>query len=131
MPIEVKVFTPSGDTTVVIWDSLDVQHFWITLSDRPDSLIWDPENWVLEQHTITYDPALNVGEYAEGRTRDITVKVEGRRVEVMAPLGKGKVAVYDRAGRLVAEGKVRLLTRLRAGVYYAVSGSRVRAFVVR
>ncbi len=131
MPIEVKVFTPTGDTTVVIWDSLDVQHFWITVSDRPDSILWDPDNWVLEQHTVAYDPSLTVGEAAEPRSRDITVRVEGSRAVILPPLGSDEVAVYDPSGRKLATGRGRLEVRLRAGAYYAVSGAKVKAFVVR
>ncbi len=133
MPIEVKVFTPSGDTTVVIWDSLDVQHFWITLNDRPDSVVWDPDNWVLEQHTVTYDPSLSVSEMADRRSlgRDIRVEVSGGWVKVFPPLSGGYVSVYDVGGRRLAHGKGVLKLRLGKGVYYAKSGGRVKAFVVR
>ena len=133
MPIEVKVFTPSGDTTVVIWDSLDVQHFWITLSDRPDSILWDPENWVLEQHTLTYDPALSLSERAKRKLlrRDITVRVSRGWVTVLPPLSGEYIAVYDRSGRRVAYGKNGLRLRLSGGVYYAKSGGKIKTFVVR
>ena len=133
MPIEVRVFTPSGDTTVVIWDSLDVQHFWITLSDRPDSLLWDPDNWILEQHSVAYDPYLSVSEMAgrERMGRDIRVEVSGRWVTVFPPLSGGYVAVYDGSGRRVAHGKNTLRLHLRKGVYYVKSGGKVKAFVVK
>ncbi len=131
MPIEVKVFTPSGDTTVVIWDSLDVQHFWITLSDRPDSLHWDPENWVLEQHTLTYDPALNLSEKPEVAVRDVVVRVKGRDVVVYGVNGRFPVSVYSSSGRLISRGDGKVNVTLSPGVYYAVSKDRVKAFVVK
>ncbi len=132
MPIEVEVFTPSGDTTVVIWDSLDVQHFWITLSDRPDSVRWDPDNWVLEEHTVSFDPALGISEHMNQEAgRDIVIRFVGGGVVITAPLGGEVIEIYDRGGRRVARGFGRLKVNLRGGVYYAVSGAKVKAFVVR
>ncbi len=131
MPIEVRWVSDSLDTTFVIWDSLDVQIFTLTWDYPPDSILWDPDNWVLERHIVRHDPTIGIREVVSARSRDITVRVEGGRAVILPPLGSDEVAVYDPSGRRLATGRGRLEVRLRTGAYYAVSGAKVKAFVVR
>jgi len=130
MPIEVRILMPSGDTTVVIWDSLDVQHFWVELPDEPDSIVWDPDNWVLDQSTVLYDPTLGVEE-STPVGRDMVIRVRGRVVEISGTTGDRTVRVYSSDGRLVGYGKDKVRLRLPSGMYYARSGAEVKAFIVR
>ncbi len=131
MPIEVRWFSGSRDTTFVIWDSLDVQSFTLTWAYPPDSLLWDPDNWILERHTVAHDPSIGVGERVENPERRIRVAVRGREVEVLSPLSSYDVSLYDRAGRLVARGKGKVRVMLLPGIYYVVSRGNVEVVVVR
>ncbi len=47
MPVDVSIKTESGDTTIVIWDSLSTQQFSITLKAKPLQVELDKENWIL------------------------------------------------------------------------------------
>ena len=49
MPIQVRAAGEGKDTTFVILDSLRVQSFAQALSFTPDSIVLDPDNWVLKQ----------------------------------------------------------------------------------
>jgi len=131
MPIEVKWVSGSMDTVFVIWDSLDVQSFTLRWREPPDSLVWDPDNWILERHIVGRDPTIGVGELIASGSRDITVDVRGREVVVIPPAGKGRVSVYDRSGRRVAVSEGKLKASLKPGVYYAVSGGNIRIFIVK
>jgi aminopeptidase N len=47
MPVDVSIKTESGDTTIVIWDSLSIQQFSIALAAKPLQVELDKENWIL------------------------------------------------------------------------------------
>jgi aminopeptidase N len=52
-PLELKLFTPAGALTYVVFDSLRVQNFIFYSNTRPDSLQFDPRNLILKQMTTT------------------------------------------------------------------------------
>ncbi len=54
MPIDITVRTAAGDTTIVVYDSLQTQSFQFTVRAQPTSLVLDKDNWILK------DPALPV-----------------------------------------------------------------------
>lgn len=47
MPIDVTVETASGDTTLVVWDSLATQDFVLTVSEAPIAVRLDEDEWIL------------------------------------------------------------------------------------
>jgi hypothetical protein len=49
MPLQVRVYTGTGDTTLTVRDSLRTQDFSFALPARPDSIVLDPDGWVLHQ----------------------------------------------------------------------------------
>jgi aminopeptidase N len=49
MPVDVRVRTATSDTTIVVWDSLDVQQFRFSFAEKPISVELDPENWILRE----------------------------------------------------------------------------------
>lgn len=50
MPIKFKATFPGGsDTTFVLWDSLPSQYFTVFLNNRPNNLIFDPENDLIKE----------------------------------------------------------------------------------
>lgn len=55
MPIEIKLFWQSGDSTVKVWDSLRTQSFAFTLQSRPDSIKIDPNKKILKQIITSSD----------------------------------------------------------------------------
>lgn len=48
MPIDIKFDFSSGDTTVVVWDSLATQDFYISLQEEPIGIAFDPDAWILK-----------------------------------------------------------------------------------
>jgi hypothetical protein len=56
MPIDVRVTTAFGDTTLVVWDSLATQNFAIAVEHAPTALQLDPDDWILRK---TNEPLTN------------------------------------------------------------------------
>ncbi|MEO0179851.1 MAG: M1 family aminopeptidase [candidate division WOR-3 bacterium] len=52
MPVPMRFRDGTLDTTVILWDSLDVQGFSITLPGKPTTLQFDPENWIIDEHIV-------------------------------------------------------------------------------
>ena len=51
MPVQVKVFTASGDTTVTVFNNSSSQQFNIPINGEPLSIVFDPSNWILKTHS--------------------------------------------------------------------------------
>ena len=51
MPIQVKVFTASGDTTVTVFNNSASQQFNVAINGEPISMVFDPNNWILKTHS--------------------------------------------------------------------------------
>jgi len=49
MPVDVTISTVSGETTFVVWDSLQTQSFQLSVSSEPIKLEIDKNNWILKQ----------------------------------------------------------------------------------
>ena len=49
MPIRLRVSFGTGDTTIVVWDSLRTQTFRIPLQKTPQGVEFDPDHWILRQ----------------------------------------------------------------------------------
>lgn len=56
MPIDVTVTTENGETTFVVWDSLQTQSFQLTVNSEPLDLELDKYNWILK---IIEEPFIN------------------------------------------------------------------------
>ncbi len=62
MPIDVTVTTSEGDTTFVVWDSLAIQSFQLTVSSEPVNLELDKNNWILKRLPEDFsDPTFDQG----------------------------------------------------------------------
>ncbi|PID60711.1 MAG: peptidase M1 [Ignavibacteriae bacterium] len=48
MPIDFKIYSSNGDTTVTLFNNQQEQTFKITTKNKPDSVKLDPENWILK-----------------------------------------------------------------------------------
>ncbi len=49
MPLAVRAYYRSDSTTFLVWDSLRTQHFLLPLLGLPDSVVLDPDGWVLKE----------------------------------------------------------------------------------
>ncbi len=48
MPVQIKVNTAMGDTTIIVFNNAQIQNFNITISSEPISISFDPNNWILK-----------------------------------------------------------------------------------
>jgi hypothetical protein len=62
MPVDITIETASGDTTLVVWDSLAVQSFALVVESEPTGLLVDKDEWILRviEEGLT-NPTLNRG----------------------------------------------------------------------
>jgi len=105
MPIPLEFATAQGDTTFVVWDSLETQAFTLSMLAKPTLLRFDPDNWVIDSHKVTTG--------VDEKPVDVTVKflsagpnpVRNRyTVCYTAPCGAvAEIALYSVDGRLVAK----------------------------
>ncbi len=51
MPIQIKVFTAIGDTTITVFNNSSSQQFNIAINGEPLSIVFDPNNWILKTHS--------------------------------------------------------------------------------
>ncbi|MCH7733088.1 MAG: T9SS type A sorting domain-containing protein [Candidatus Marinimicrobia bacterium] len=49
MPLDILLTTASGETTIVVWDSLETQTFQFVLDEVVTNLEIDPDSWVLKR----------------------------------------------------------------------------------
>lgn len=55
MPIQIKLFTSKGDTTISIFNDQQNQKFEFNIIGIPNSLQFDPNNWILKSSSISTD----------------------------------------------------------------------------
>ncbi len=59
MPIRVCAYYGTNSTAFMVWDSLRTQSFYLPLSVAPDSVVLDPDGWILKQ---IVSPPVSVGD---------------------------------------------------------------------
>jgi aminopeptidase N len=112
MPLQVRVYTGSRDTTLTVWDSLRTRDFTFTVLTKPDSVAFDPDSWVLHQAGTPIGPPFIPGtplsfslqqNYPNPFNTSSTIGyvVPGIVTRIAAPAGV-KLTVYDLLGRKVA-----------------------------
>ncbi len=116
MPVDVNIHMTSGDTVLVVWDSLQTQQFDLYVDAEPINVGLDEDNWILcdktEVPSAIADAPLPVvndfaitrvypnpfGEsHAFGDHSQVTVEF---KLDQRAPVS---VSVYDTRGRLVRQ----------------------------
>ena len=55
MPVQVKFNTNLGDTTVTLFNNAQAQNFQFDIVGNPQSIVFDPGNWILKNTTIVTD----------------------------------------------------------------------------
>jgi len=128
MPLEFKIVTDLGVEYVTLWDSLDTQTFTVYVNGRPRSLLLDPNQWILEEHTFT-----GIGESSAVENQMTTVVKDFLYIgNFSVPVD---VKIYDPAGRSVKNVKLHpgaarvRISDLRPGVYYAVFKDKRIGFI--
>lgn len=53
MPIRIKINTTFGDTLITLFNDQQYQQFIINISDEPQSISFDHDNWILKTSTVT------------------------------------------------------------------------------
>jgi hypothetical protein len=62
MPIDVRISTAAGDTTLAVWDSLATQQFTLTVAAEPTGVALDPDEWILRTvDELVTNPTLDSG----------------------------------------------------------------------
>jgi aminopeptidase N len=112
MPLQIRVYTGKHDTTLTIQDSLRTQDFSFPFAVKPDSVLFDPDSWVLHQTGTRIDPPPAPGTPVSFLLRQnypnpfnagttISYFVPGI-VSRSAPPAGVTITVYDFLGRRVA-----------------------------
>ncbi len=129
MPIEFKIVTDSGYEYVTLWDSLDTQTFTVFVNGYPRSLEFDPNQWILEEHTF-------VG--VQESSGETTVSSSMGRDYLYLGVSYNRpvnIRVYDLTGRVVKNVKLSpgvekiRISDLRPGIYYAVFDRKKIRFI--
>jgi hypothetical protein len=103
MPIDIKVDTPSGPTTFVVWDDEWSQDFFLSVSDQPTALSFDPDNWILKQ--VSPGTGVPPSDALPSLALFVTANPFGERTGIAYSVptdGHARLAIYDVAGRLVS-----------------------------
>jgi len=51
MPVQIKINTSLGDTTVTLFNDAQTQNFQFQIIGEPQSIVFDPGNWILKNST--------------------------------------------------------------------------------
>jgi hypothetical protein len=52
MPVQIKINTSLGDTTVTLFNDAQIQTFQFDVVGDPQSIVFDPGNWILKNNTV-------------------------------------------------------------------------------
>ncbi len=55
MPMQIRAYYGASDTTFAVWDSTRTQPFQLFLRSIPDSVVLDPDGWILKQIVLPAD----------------------------------------------------------------------------
>lgn len=105
MPIDIDVVTTSGTERFTIWNDQRSQSFVLdVVAGTPQSIVFDPDNWVLDWHQ---ESAVDVAVAGDApRVTRVTPQPSAGAVTIQlkssAPYAEASVHVFDTAGRRVA-----------------------------
>jgi aminopeptidase N len=114
MPIQIEVVKPTGFEIVTLWDSLQAQNFEFVVSGDVNSLVLDPDNWVLNiqqmgpyvgvtespKTPMSYGLSLSIGPNPANPTANIRITLPAAQ--------EAKLSIYNLQGQLLktlAEGR--------------------------
>jgi len=115
MPLQIRVFTGTTDTTLTVRDSLRTQDFSFPFPVKPDSMAFDPDAWVLHQPGTPIPPPPGPGS-------TLTFSLMQNYPN---PFNAGSTIVYDVPGTVSKNAAASVVT-LRV---YDILGRRVATLV--
>jgi hypothetical protein len=127
MPLPLGVYFPGSDTILTLEIDESPEHFEFLFSQEPESIVVDPEVWIIQKNTVT------------GVSEDIVNKkvtpdkigTIGRAIEVMLTEPKW-IKIYDITGRKVDEFYTKELhyQPSSAGIYHVIIGDTKQKIVI-
>ncbi len=120
MPIDLVVQTAAGDTTIVVWDSLDFQEFTLSLNAQPFNVQFDPYPWIMREAQQT--PIFERGRFQSDLSQIRLIQPMTGHLRWMGTLPRGTwLTVYSPDGRRLLEiqnPRNGTLLPLAPGVYF-------------
>ena len=59
MPVQIKLVTTAGDTTITVFNNQQKQKFEFSVNGEPDSLLFDPNGWILKSSSVIVETKKN------------------------------------------------------------------------
>jgi aminopeptidase N len=127
MPLPLGVYSPGSDTILTLEIDESPEHFEFLLSQEPESIVVDPEVWIIQKNTVT---GVSEDIVNEKVTYD-KIGTIGRAIEVMLTEPKW-IKIYDIAGRKVDEFYTQKLhyQPSSAGIYHVIIGDTKQRVVI-
>ena len=128
MPLPVGVNFSVGDTVLTLAINTAPQHFEFVLLQEPQTIVVDPETWIIQKNTVTA-----VLEQAANKPADIREKIQtiGRTIK-MQLVTPSLITIFDITGRKVYECQAKQLSYMpsSAGVYHVKVGNHQYRVVI-
>ncbi len=154
MPLDFRITTVSGDTTVVLWVDESSEQFLLTVPDEPTGVDLDPDNWILNQgeevpHAgvgpVVTGPRLSLGQNVPNPFSPSTSisyvlpRAQHARIDIYNAMGQRVVCLLDEevpegSGSVTWNGRDAAGQRVAPGTYFcrllASDGTRVTRMVM-
>lgn len=102
MPVQLKIITDSGDTTVTVFNDQQEQNFNITVKGNPQQVVLDPNNYILKSTILTSVPTEIIpGEYRLEQNYPNPFNPVTTISYYIPHITKVRLTITDELGRLV------------------------------
>ncbi len=126
-PLELKCSSTSGDTTIRINVTSNDDNFIIQLDNKAvDSIVVDPNNWIINNGSSRKDETLAIGNDIQNQPINIYPSLVSDYLFISAPDSKGQeMKLFDMTGHLILQSKLQNtnnidLQQLSAGSYNVI-----------
>ncbi len=128
MPVEVRVRFASGDTIIRFDVNSNPQRSEFPVRAQPTGVDFDPNEWLLDQHTVTVGVEENQGVAAPGlRVAGANPNTGPVSLQIELPASvKARLEVIDRSGRLVRTLVADRIPAGRSVVHWGLTDERGR-----
>lgn len=128
MPLALKFKTGSLEKTVVINNTLNNEIFWEEIGFKADTVIIDPDYWVLSRNNVSVKEAGIPGDINEVKLYPVPTSANFVTLSIKNPVERSMVVrIFNTAGQLVSQQKLNTpgrdeeiqinISKLSAGVY--------------
>ena len=126
-PLELKCSSTSGDTTIRVNVTSNDDNFIIQLDNKAvDSIVVDPNNWIMNNGSSRKDETLAIGNDIQNQPINIYPSLVSDYLFISAPDSKGQeMKLFDMTGHLILQSKLQNtnnidLQQLSAGSYNVI-----------